>query len=212
MNEYLPKIREYLIHHPLAFRAWKATLTGFGRVVNPFLSPLITRDQIGLCYSILDKHKCAVLGVYSRRYATGHLLPLGKYGVEHTAWYLGSGQVLEAVTPRVRIIPLSQFLKPYDRIVIGFLNLPSVENAFNRALQLNGRSYDVLFDSKVVQQKGIQKIVGSRMPYCHETVAICEAGGGLLPNKSGEYWVADDVYEPCYAIHEVLPTRVIDLK
>jgi hypothetical protein len=183
--------RSFLLRHPLAFVAWRVLLRLIGRIVFFWLPPRISKPQIDECYRRLRPGD--IIGVYSRRFPTGLFLPKGKWGVEHSAIYIGHGLVVEAVTPRVRVISLRRFLRPYDRVVVGTLwpSLCSAQRAIDRALTLVDRSYDVLFGG------------GKRFLYCHETVKECMEAGGTMVPKAGEFWVFDDLAAVCESVEEV---------
>jgi hypothetical protein len=191
MSDRLNQFRRFMLRHTLVLRAWRAVLTMFGRIIVPFASPRLTEDQISECYRRVYFESGALLGVYSRRFATGLCLPKGQWHVEHSAWYIGYGQVLEAITPRVRIIPLRQFLQSYDRVVIGYVDLPRAPASFARAMDFNGRPYDVLFGG------------GRRWVYCHEAAAEIMRAGGEWPRKSGEFWTFDDLAAACLKVEVI---------
>jgi hypothetical protein len=192
-------IRRFLRRHPVFFRLWRLLLTIIGHIVFCWERPQITKRQIERCYNALQPGD--VIGVYSRRFPTGWLLPRGKWGVEHTAIYVGRGMVVEAVTPVVRCITLRRFLKPYDRVVIGrplYGGLPDsffakryTDMSMAQAFRLVDRPYDILF------AKGADAV------YCHETVALCMKEGNAPVVRTGDYWVADDLFAACYGVREI---------
>jgi hypothetical protein len=187
------RYQRWLLRHPFALWAWRVLLTLIGHVVFFWLRPRISKATISECYRRLRPGDS--IGVYSRRFPTGLFLPKGKYGVEHSAIYIGCGLVVEAVTPRVRVISLRRFLRCYDRVVIahGGLQYGSAlaPYATNRALEFVDRRYDVSFTD------------GAKACYCHETVALCWIEAGLAPVKSGEFWLFDDIAAVAQSVEEV---------
>jgi hypothetical protein len=190
------KLQRFLLAHPRWLALWRIMLTVIGHVVFFWMRPQITKRQIDECYRRLKPGD--VIGVYSRRYLTGLFLPKGKWCVEHSAICIREGWILEAVTPRSRIIPLRQFLKPYDRVVIGrpTLNVARIDERagfVNAAWYLGGRPYDVAFGK------------GRKAVYCHELVAESLRNSDKRPVKSGPFWLFDDIADACENVEEIKP-------
>ncbi|MCE5268518.1 MAG: hypothetical protein LLG00_11600 [Planctomycetaceae bacterium] len=192
-SPYLAAFRYFLQRHPRCFAVWRLALTLTGRVALFWRRPQLTETQIRAVFNAVQPGD--VIGVKSRRFLTGLLLPLGKYDVEHSAIYTGAGVVVEAVTPCVREISLYDFLAAYDRaVVIRLMSDWSVSArvaACNEARRLVGRSYDVLFDD------------GTRSTYCHETCAVCMKAAGLRLKRAGQFWEFDDLAAVCDIVLEI---------
>jgi hypothetical protein len=170
--------RATLRKHPSILAAWVLALTIFGRLVIPWEKPRLTDEAIARCEAVLKPGD--IIGVESARFVTGHVLPKGKYGVEHSAIYVGGGKVIEAVTPCTREIDFRQFAKAYDRIVVGKPREPyDRSKACEMARSLTGRPYDTLFDE------------GTGEVYCHETCATCMKAGGIPLVRDREFWEFD---------------------
>jgi hypothetical protein len=180
------RYQAWLLRHPFAMWTWRVLLTLVGHVVFFWMRPRITKATISECYRRLRSGDA--IGVYSRRFPTGLFLPKGEYGVEHSAIYIGCGLVVEAVTPRVRVIPLRHFLRSYDRVVIARMGFcpDDLVVVRNKALSLAGRRFPP----------------GALHCYCHET---CATAIDFVRHveKSGEFWLFDDIAAVAQSVEEV---------
>jgi hypothetical protein len=177
--------QKFLLRHPVAFAIWYLLLTSFGQVVLFWRKPQLTEIVIKKCIECLEPGD--TIGVFSRRYATGLVLPKGILGVEHSAVYLGDGSVAEALTPCVRIIGVHEFLRNYDKAIVGKLSYGADRKSVaNYARSRQGTIYDVVFGS------------GPDMLYCHELTALSLISGGLAPVRSNTFWLFDDFLD-CYS-------------
>jgi len=175
------KFRNFLLTHPIAFRAWQIALTLIGKCVLFWRRPKLTDADIDRCYQVLYYARFAVIGLGSRRFLTGLFLPRGRHDVEHTAIYIGGGIAVEAVTPRCRAISIRRLLRQYDNVTIVVYPYIDRQAACSSALSCVDRTYDVLFNG------------GSRKLYCHEYGANVVEAGDIPVKKSGEFYSFDDL-------------------
>ena len=189
-HAYLDAIRNAIRRHPRILAAWVLALTLFGQAVIPWETPKLTEETIARCEAMVEPGD--ILGVESARFVTGRVLPKGRYGVEHSAVYVGNSRVVEAVTPCVREIGFREFARQYDRIVVGKPRQPyDRAKACGMARSLVGRPYDTLFDD------------GTEEVYCHETCDVCMEAGGACPVRVGEFWKFDDLASAFESVEEV---------
>lgn len=187
----LNAFRTFLRRRPLAFRCWRFTLAIFGRIVFPWRRPRLTDADIDRCYGVLERYPCAVIGLGSRRFATGAVLPRGNHDAEHTAVSIGCGVAVEAVMPRVRAISLRRLLKQYDSVTIVAFNVHLLRykistpyersNSRQWALRCTDRPYNTLFDD------------GLRTLYCHRFGAEYAKRAGTKVEKAGDFYTFDDL-------------------
>jgi hypothetical protein len=170
-------------------RRWSALVFWFGRRHVPFLRPLLTEGDITRVIAAVRPGD--VLGVYTRRYVSSWLIP-GRY--KHTAIYLGHGLVAEAVAPRVRRLRLAEFLRQYDRVIVWRPKYPD-EQAWKAtdlaAFRSMGTGYDPFFSAD------------NGLWYCHEYAADCVSRGGVVVEKRGPQYLAEDIGRASACVLEV---------
>ena len=175
----------------MVFRAWYFLLWLVGKLVLFWRRQKLTDEDIERCYAVLSRCPFAVIGVGSRRFVTGLLLPRGKHDVEHTAVWIGNGIVVESVMPRVRALSLRRFLKQYDNVTIVAFRSMNWFDSGEYATQAIDRRYDVIFKA------------GRKTFYCHEFAAECLHAGGIDISPKNDFYVFDDLADVGAVILEI---------